>query len=166
MITPIGVFLSIRAKCEVSLFSVDPHQANLQPNLLLLDSRLHFISIPTFLQVAFDRTLSFSKHVSSLKASFSHVSRSYAVSLLPQEDPRRSPSLFCIDLFFSLFSHTLHPMDSILKRYQFHQIRTPPPSGQSRHHRQSFVLLYPTSSLRGFSTSPMSHPDSFHSFIL
>ena len=29
-------------KCEASFFSVDPHQANLQPNLLLLGSRLHF----------------------------------------------------------------------------------------------------------------------------
>ena len=49
-------------KCEAS-FSVDPHQANLQPNL-------RFNPIPTFLGVAFDRTLSFSKHVSSLKAKF------------------------------------------------------------------------------------------------
>ena len=56
------------SKCEVLFFSVDPHQANLQPNLLLLGSRLHFNLTPTFLGVTFDRTLSFSKHVSSLKA--------------------------------------------------------------------------------------------------
>ena len=55
-------------KCEASLFSVDPHQANLQPNLLLLGSHLHFNPTPTFLGVTFDRTFSFSKHVSSLKA--------------------------------------------------------------------------------------------------
>ena len=54
-------------KCEAS-FSVDPHQANLQPNLL--GSRLRFNPTPTFLGVTFDRTLSFSKHVSSLKAKF------------------------------------------------------------------------------------------------
>ena len=65
-----GVFLSIRDKCEASLFSVDSHQANLQPNLLLLGSRLRFNPTPTFLGVTFDRTLSFSKHVSSLKAKF------------------------------------------------------------------------------------------------
>ena len=58
------------SKCEASFFSVDPHQANLQPNLLLLGSRLRFNPTPTFLGFTFDRTLSFSKHVSSLKAKF------------------------------------------------------------------------------------------------
>ena len=58
------------SKCEASFFSVDPHQANLQPNLLLLGSRLRFNPTPTFLGVTFDRTLSFSKFVSSLKAKF------------------------------------------------------------------------------------------------
>ena len=58
------------SKCEASLFSVDPHQANLQPNLLLLGSHLRFNPTSTFLGVTFDSTLSFSKHVSSLKAKF------------------------------------------------------------------------------------------------
>ena len=58
------------SKCEASFFSVDPHQANLQPNLLLLGSHLRFNPTPTFLEVTFDRTLSFTKHVSSLKAKF------------------------------------------------------------------------------------------------
>ena len=58
------------SKCEASFFSVDPHQANPQPNLLLLGSRLRFNPTSTFLGVTFDRTLSFSKHVSSLKAKF------------------------------------------------------------------------------------------------
>ena len=58
------------SKCEVSFFSVDPHQAHLQPQPFLLNSRLHFNSTPTFLGVTFDRTRSFSKHVSSLKAKF------------------------------------------------------------------------------------------------
>ena len=49
---------------------MDPHQANLQPNLLLLGSRLCFNPTPTFLGVTFDRTLSFFKHVSSLKGKF------------------------------------------------------------------------------------------------
>ena len=50
---------------------MDLHQANLQPNLLLLGSRLRFNPTPTFLGVTFDHTFSFSKHVSSLKAKFS-----------------------------------------------------------------------------------------------
>ena len=58
------------SKCEASFFSVDLHQANLQPNLLLLGSRLRFNPTTTFLGVIFDRTLSFSKHVSLLKAKF------------------------------------------------------------------------------------------------
>ena len=58
------------SKCEASFFSVVPHQANLQPNLFLLGSRLRFNPTPTFVEVTFDRTLFFSKHVSSLKAKF------------------------------------------------------------------------------------------------
>ena len=57
-------------KCEVSFFSVDPHQAHLQSNFLLLGSRFRFSLTLTFLGVTFKRTLSFSKHVSSLKAKF------------------------------------------------------------------------------------------------
>ena len=49
---------------------MDPHQANLQPNLLLLGSRARFNPTPTFLGVTFDRTHSFTKRVSSLKAKF------------------------------------------------------------------------------------------------
>ena len=56
------------SKCEASFFSVDSHQANLQPNLLLLDSHLRFNPTAIFLGVTFDRTLSLYKHVSSLKA--------------------------------------------------------------------------------------------------
>ena len=48
------------SKCEASFFSVNPHQANLQPNLLLLGSRIRFNLTPHFLGVTFDRTLSFS----------------------------------------------------------------------------------------------------------
>ena len=58
------------SKCEGSFFSVDSHQTNLQPNLLLLGFRLHFYPNPTFLGVTFDRTLSITKNVSSLKARF------------------------------------------------------------------------------------------------
>ena len=36
------------SKCEASFISLDPHQANLQPNLLLLGSRLRFNPTPNF----------------------------------------------------------------------------------------------------------------------
>ena len=49
---------------------MDPHQAILQLNLLLLGYRIRFNLSPTFLEVTFNRTLSFSKHISSLKAKF------------------------------------------------------------------------------------------------
>ena len=38
-------------------------------------------------------------------------------------------------------------MVSFSIRYQFHQIGTPPPNGQSRHHRLPLVLPYPSASL-------------------
>ena len=44
-------------------------------------------------------------------------------------------------------------MVSFPKRYQSYQIGTPPPSGQSRHHRLPLVLLYPSTTHRGFFTS-------------
>ena len=59
-----GVFLSIQENLRPS--SSQPHQAS----LLLRGSHLHFNTTPTFLGVTYDRTLSFSKHVSSLKAKF------------------------------------------------------------------------------------------------
>ena len=65
-----GVFFSIREN-EASFFSVDPHLANLHPNLLLLGCRLRFNPTSIFLGAIFDRSLSFSKHVSSLKVKFS-----------------------------------------------------------------------------------------------
>ena len=86
-------------KCDTSFFSVDPHQANLQPNLLLLGSRLCFNPTPTILGVTFGRTLSFSKHVSSLKAKFfPRLKALRCISASPW-----GPSLFCTKLFFGPF---------------------------------------------------------------
>ena len=89
------------SKCEASFFSVDPHQANLQPNFLLLGSRLRFNPTLPFLGITFDRTFSFSKHVSSLKAKF------FSSRFL----------MFCIKLFLGHFSLMLHS-----DGYQYYQI--------------------------------------------
>ena len=112
------------SNCE-DYFSVDPHQANLQPNFLLLNSRLHFNPTPTFFEITFNRTFSFFKHISSLKARFSLVSRPYTLSLLTHGTPLRSPSLFCIKLFFGPFPLVLTQMVSFVKHYKYHQIGTP-----------------------------------------
>ena len=99
------------SKCEASLFSVDPHQANLQPDLFLFGSCLHFNPTPTFLGVTFDCTLSFSKHVSSLKANFFPCLKALCCNSASSWAPLRSPSVFCTKLFFDPFSHMLHPDD-------------------------------------------------------
>ena len=91
------------SKCEASFFSVDPHQANLQPNILLLGSRLRFNPTPTFLGVTFDRTLSFSKRVSSMKAKFFPCLKALRCISASSRAPLRSPSLFCTNLFFCPF---------------------------------------------------------------
>ena len=97
------------SKCEASFFLVDPHQANLQPNLFLLGSRLRFNPTPTFLGVTFDRTLSFSKYVSSLKAKFFPRLKTLRYISASSWAPLRSLFLFYIKLFFGPFSLTLHP---------------------------------------------------------
>ena len=49
---------------------MNPHQANLQLNIFLFNSRLRFNPTPIFLGITFDRTLFFSKNVYLLKAMF------------------------------------------------------------------------------------------------
>ena len=95
------------SKCEAS-FSMDPHQAHLQPNLLLFNSSLRFNPTPTFLGVTFDRTLSFSKHVSSLKAKF--FRRLKALRCISASSWGSSmESLSSVQSIFSgPFSHMLH----------------------------------------------------------
>ena len=155
------------SKCEASFFSVDPHQANLQPNLLLLGSLLCFNPTPTFLGVTFDRTLSLSKHVSSLKAKFfPRLKALRCISAYSRGPSKESLSLLYKSSLWPFLTSRFTRMVSFPKRYQFHQIGTPPPSGQSRHHRLPLVLPYPFTAHRGFFTSPTSHFDSFHSFIL
>ena len=58
------------SKCDAFFFLVDLNQVHLQPNVLLLSSRLHFNPTPAFCGITFDCTLSFSKQLSLLKAKF------------------------------------------------------------------------------------------------
>ena len=87
------------SKCEASFFLVDPHQANLHPNFLLFGSRLRFNPAPTFLGVTFDSTLSFSKHVFSLKGKF-----------FPRLKALRCISASSCESFFVLYKSFLRPL--------------------------------------------------------
>ena len=96
-------------KCEASFFSKDPHQTNLQPNLLLLNSCFRFNPTLTFLRVTIDRTFSFSKHVSLLKAKFFPRLKALHCISASSWSPSKSLFLFCTNLFFGPFSLILHP---------------------------------------------------------
>ena len=94
------------SKCEASFFSVDSHQANLPLNLLLLHSRLRFNPTPTFLGVTFDRTLSFSKHVSSPKATFfQRLKMLRCISASSWGTAKESLSLLYKSFFWSLLTY-------------------------------------------------------------
>ena len=58
------------SKCEASFFSVDPHQANLQPHPFFIQLPPPFQSHSNFLGVTFDRTLFFFEHAFSLETKF------------------------------------------------------------------------------------------------
>ena len=88
---------------QEAFFSVNPHQAN----FLLHPAS---VSIPLQLFSGSPSTgFFFLNMYLRWRPSFSYVSRPYAVSLLSHGAPLRSPSLFCIKLFFGPFSHVLHP---------------------------------------------------------
>ena len=97
------------SKCEASFFSVDPHQAHLQPNLLLFCSRLHFNLTPTFLGVTFDLTLSFSKHVSSLKAKFFPRLKALRCISAPSWGPSTESLFLLYKAFLRPLLHIPHP---------------------------------------------------------
>ena len=111
--------------CEAS-FSVDPHQAN----LLLHGSRLCFSPTPTFHEFTFDRTLSFSKHDSSLKAKFFPCLKALrCISASSWGATKESFSLLYKAFFSARSCMCFTQMVSFRKCYQYHQIGTPPPSG-------------------------------------
>ena len=97
-----------RSKCEVSFFSADSHQANLQPHLFSFPAS---VSIPLQLPLGSPSIVLFlflNMYPRSKPSSFS-VSRPCAVSLRRHGVPLKSSCLFCIMLFFGPFSHMLHP---------------------------------------------------------
>ena len=116
-------------------FSVDCHQANLQPNLLLFNFPLRFNPIPSFPEITFDCTLSFSKRVSSPKAKFFLPLMALRFISASSWDPsKKSISLFCIKLFFGPFSLMLHPdcflsVTNTTKSERLHRVASPAITG-------------------------------------
>ena len=86
---------------------MDPHQANLQPNLLL-NFCLHFNPTPTFLGVTFDRTRSFSEIVSSLKAKFfPRLKALRCISASSWGPAKESPSVNSFSVVYKVFLRPL-----------------------------------------------------------
>ena len=133
------------SKFEASFFSVDPHQANLQPNLLLLGYHLRFNPTPTFLEVTFDRTLSFSKHVSLLKAKFfSRLKALHSISASSYGPSKESFSL--------LYKAFLQPLLTYASPAWFPFLSATNSTKLERLHRMASRAI--TSCL---SSSPISH---------
>ena len=149
-------------KCEAS-FSVDPHQANFLPKLLL-GSRLRFNPTPTFLGVTFVCTLSFSKHVSLLKVKFFlHLKALCCISASSWALSKESLSV--------LYKSFCRPLLTYASPGWFPFLNVTNPTKLDRLEQPvapSLAVFRPPLSLcfsPSFFTSPTSHPDSFHSFI-
>ena len=150
------------SKCEAS-FSVDPHLANLQPHLLLFNSCLYFNPNPTFLGVTCDPTLSFSKHVSLLKAKFFSRLKALCYISACSWGPSRESISFLYKAFLGPLLTYASPgwfsflcVTNIIKLEPLHQAASCTISGCLSS--SPIPLL--------FFTLPTSHPDSFYSFIL
>ena len=86
----------------------------------------------------------FFKHVSSLKAKFFPRLKAFRCISASSWGPSKESFSLQYKGFSSAPSHVCFTrMVSFPKRYQFHQIGMPPPSGQSNHHRLPLVLPYP-----------------------
>ena len=95
------------SKCEASFFSVDPHQAHLQSNILLRG--FSPVSIPLQLFLGSPLTaLPFFKHVSLLKAKFFPRLKALRCSSAYSWDPSKEPlSLLYKAFLWPLFKYAL-----------------------------------------------------------
>ena len=154
------------SKCEAFVFSVDPHQANLQSNLILLKSRLRFNSTLIFFGVTFDRTLSFSKHISSHKAKvFPRLKAIRCITASSRGLFKESLSLLYKAFFRPHLTYASPGWLSFLSVTNF--------TNSKRLHRVASRTITgcPSSSpipllLSEAFFSPTSHPDPFYSFFL
>ena len=104
-----GVFLSIRANVRPPPFQWIATKLTSSPTSSYSASASVSIPLQLFLGSPSTALFPFLSMYLRLGPSFSHVSRPYAVSLLPHVATLRSPSLFCIKLFSGPISLMLHP---------------------------------------------------------
>ena len=103
-----GVFLSIRTNVRPPSSQWIPTKLTSSPTSSYLAPASVSIPLQLFLGSPLTALFPFLSMYLCRRPSFSHVSRPYAVSLLHHGAPLRSPSLFCINLFFGPFSPMLH----------------------------------------------------------
>ena len=127
---------------------MDPHQANLQPHLLL-NSRLRFNSFSTFLGVTFDCTLSFFKHASSLNAKFfPHLKALRCISVSSRGPSKQTLSLLYKAFLRPLFTYAspgwfpFLSVTNITKSERLHRVANRAISG---HRLPSFLIPLPLS---------------------
>ena len=145
---------------------MDLHQANLQPNLLLLGSRLRFNPTPTFLGVTFYCTRSFSKHVPSLKAKFFPTLKAIrCISASSWGPSKESLSLLYKSFLRSLLTYVspgwfpFLSATNLTKLERIHRVASRAITGCLSS------SLIPIFLSKAFLPPPTSHPDSFHTFI-
>ena len=137
------------------------HHANLQPNLLLLGFRLRFNPTPTFLGVTIDRTLSFSKHVSSLKAKFfPRLKALRCISVSSWGPSKDSLCLLYKSFFRSLLTYALPGWFPFLSTTNFTKLE-----GLHRAASRAITGCLSSSPIPLLLTEA-SHPDSLHPFFL
>ena len=94
------------SQCEPSFFSVDSHQANLQPDLFLFNSRLRFNPILTFLGVTFDCTLSIFKMFLCGRPNFPRLKALRCISAFSCGPSKESLSLLYKPFLRPLLTYT------------------------------------------------------------
>ena len=104
-----GVFLSIRANVRPPSSQWIPTKLTSSPTSSYPAPVSVSIPLQLFLGSPSTALFPFLNMYLCWRPSFFHVSRPYAVSLLRHGAPLKSPSLFCINLFFGPFSLMLHP---------------------------------------------------------
>ena len=127
------------------------------------------ITLQIFLGAIFDRTLSFSKNVSSLKPGFSFVSRVKALRCISASSwglSKESLSLLRKVFLRSLLTYASPVWFPCLSVTNVTKLKRLNQVANRALFRLPLVLSYPTSSFRDASSSPTSHPVSFCSVIL